>query len=110
MTTTPIPDAAVEAGTAAVWATRELFEPAPLGVSSEAAMAVARSVARAVLTAALPHLTPESASVEEVARDIAGYPIGPDFYMSEINLEEASEIAESLLARFNITPKETDRD
>lgn len=46
-----------------------------------------------------------SATREEVRDEIAGHPIGSGYYATSVGVDEASEIADALLARFNITPK-----
>ena len=43
---------------------------------------------------------------DEVRDEIAGHPIGSGYYGTSVSVEEAAEIADTLLARFNITPKE----
>ena len=64
-------------------------------------------VAGAALTAALPFLTAApSATREEVRDEIAGHPIGSGYYATAVGVDEAAEIADALLARFTITPKE----
>ena len=47
-----------------------------------------------------------SATREEVRDEIAGHPIGSGYYATSVGVDEASEIADALLARFTITPKE----
>ena len=59
------------------------------------------------LTAALPFLTAApSATRDEVRDEIAGHPIGSGYYATSVGVDEAAEIADALLARYNMTPKE----
>ena len=60
-----------------------------------------------LLTAALPLLTAApSATRDEVRAEIAGHPIGSGYYATSVGVDEAAEIADALLARYNMTPKE----
>ena len=69
--------------------------------------AMFRDYAHTALTAALPFLTAApSATRDEVRDEIAGHPIGSGYYGTSVSVEEAAEIADTLLARFTITPKE----
>lgn len=69
--------------------------------------AMFRDYARTAVTAALPFLTAApSATRGEVRDEIAGHPIGGGYYATSVGVDEASEIADALLARFTITPKE----
>ena len=80
------------------------------GTSDLADRAPSDETVRAALTdarAALPHLTAApSATRDEVRDEIAGHPIGSGYYATSVGVDEASEIADALLARFTITPKE----
>ena len=48
-----------------------------------------------------------SVTREEVRDEVAGHPIGSGYYATTVGVDEAAEIADALLARFNMTPKET---
>lgn len=105
-----VPEAAVEAATAAVRRERAFAAAAAFGVPLDAVPECVEMIARAALTAALPLLTSTpSATRDEVRDEIAGHPIGSGYYGTSVSVEEAAEIADTLLARFTITPKETDR-
>ena len=56
--------------------------------------------ARTITTAA------PSVTREEVRDEVAGHPIGSGYYATTVGVDEAAEIADALLARFNMTPKE----
>ena len=97
---TALREAAVEA---AAWklidCTSDLADRAPSDETVRAALTDAR--------AALPHLTAApSATREEVRDEVAGHPIGSGYYATTVGVDEAAEIADALLARFNMTPKE----
>ena len=62
-------------------------------------------IERAALSSTTLTATP-SATRDEVRDEIAGHPIGSGYYGTSVSVEEAAEIADTLLARFNITPKE----
>lgn len=62
-------------------------------------------IERAALSSTTLTATP-SATRDEVRDEIAGHPIGSGYYGTSVSVEEAAEIADTLLARFTITPKE----
>ena len=108
-----VPEAAVEAATAAVRRERAFAAAAAFGVPLDAVPECAEMIARAALAAALPFLTAApSATREEVARTWheAAPESGPGAWdrASDRVRERSLPRADALLARFNITPKETD--
>ena len=62
-------------------------------------------IERAALSST-PLTAAPSATRDEVRDEIAGHPIGSGYYATSVGVDEASEIADALLARFTITPKE----
>ena len=102
-----VPEAAVEAAASAVRKERAFSAAAAFGVPIDDVPHCAEMIARAALTAALPLLTAApSATREEVARALEGEfgcflardPHRPDAFWGGA--------ADTLLARFTITPKE----
>ena len=106
-----VPEAAVERAARAMQA-ENAPKPDPLNrdqreEQDDATIATYRTLTRAALAAALPLLTAApSATREEVRDEIAGHPIGGGYYATSVGVDEASEIADALLARFTITPEE----
>ena len=102
-----VPEAAVEAAASAVRKERAFSAAAAFGVPIDDVPHCAEMIARAALTAAFPLLTAApSATRDEVRDEIAGHPIGSGYYATSVGVDEAAEIADALLARFTITPKE----
>ena len=62
-------------------------------------------IERAALSSTTPTAAP-SATRDEVRDEIAGHPIGSGYYATSVGVDEAAEIADALLARFTMTPKE----
>ena len=104
-----VPEAAVERAARAMQA-ENAPKPDPLNrdqreEQDDATIATYRTLARAALTAALPFLTAApSATREEVARAIRSVTDRWDEPLDEVH--DVPPVADALLARFNITPKE----
>ena len=107
---TVVPEAAVEAATAAVRRERAFAAAAAFGVPLDDVPECAEMIARAALTAALPLLTAApSATRDEVAEVMttARYPEGVWSHgYRECPEADDEVVADALLARFTITPKE----
>ena len=104
-----VPEAAVERAARAMQA-ENAPKPDPLNrdqreEQDDATIATYRTLARAALTAALPFLTAApSATREEVARAIRSVTDRWDEPLDEVH--DVPPVADALLARFTITPKE----
>ena len=101
-----VPEAAVEAAASAVRKERAFSAAAAFGVPMDDVPQCAEMIARTALTAALPFLTAApSVTRDEVRDEIAGHLIGSGYYGTSVSVEEAAEIADALLARYNMTRK-----
>ncbi len=99
-----VPEAAVEAlREAAVEAVAWKLIDCTSDLADRAPSDETRRTANADARAALPLLTAAPSATRD---EIAGHTIGSGYYGTSVSVEEAAEIADTLLARFNITPKE----
>ena len=100
-----VPEDAVEAAASAVRKERAFSAAVAFGVPMDDVPQCAEMIARAGLTAALPFLSAApTATREEVARAIRSVTDRWDEQLDEVH--DVPHIADALLARFTLTPKE----
>mgnify|MGYP003588336180 CR=1 FL=1 len=101
---TVVPEAAVEAATAAVRRERAFAAAAAFGVPLDDVPECAEMIARAALTAALPLLTAAPSATREEVADVAAQ-MHPSLH-EPLRTRVSEAWADALLARFTMTPKE----
>ena len=102
-----VPEAAVEAAALAVREERAFYDVDAFGVPAAAAPQWAEMIARAALTAALPFLTAAPSATRDEVAQWALAASSVTITDSPYQKAEWLHIADALLARFTITPKET---
>ena len=103
-----VPEAVVEAAASAVRKERAFSAAAAFGVPMDDVPQCAEMIARAALAAALPLLTAAPSATRDEVAQWALAASSVTITDSPYQKAEWLHIADALLARFTITPKETD--